>query len=146
MVNLTFPRLLPQLPLAPAQPALPYGFFFSSRRRHTILTVTGVQTCALPISASVQPAPPRTPRPRAGNRSSTQSRPQSGTTGSARDTLYASAAQTIGPARNANTRWPTPEKHSPLGACRSVGARCVRLLPECLLAAICESGPATPHH
>src|SRR2546427_3505587 len=51
MVNLTFPRLLPQLPLAPAQPALPYGFFFSSRRRHTILTVTGVQTCALPIYA-----------------------------------------------------------------------------------------------
>src|SRR6266853_1975815 len=24
-------------------------FFFSSRRRHTSLTVTGVQTCALPI-------------------------------------------------------------------------------------------------
>src|SRR2546427_3766895 len=27
-------------------------FFFSSRRRHTRLTVTGVQTCALPISAN----------------------------------------------------------------------------------------------
>src|SRR2546427_11935931 len=26
-------------------------FFFSSRRRHTRLTVTGVQTCALPISS-----------------------------------------------------------------------------------------------
>src|ERR1051325_11358619 len=29
----------------------PFAFFFSSRRRHTRLhTVTGVQTCALPIS------------------------------------------------------------------------------------------------
>src|SRR2546427_4647402 len=28
-------------------------FFFSSRRRHTRLTVTGVQTCALPISQIV---------------------------------------------------------------------------------------------
>src|SRR5207302_4256075 len=27
-------------------------FFFSSRRRHTRFHVTGVQTCALPISAS----------------------------------------------------------------------------------------------
>src|SRR5579859_7665368 len=27
-------------------------FFFSSRRRHTRLTVTGVQTCALPILAT----------------------------------------------------------------------------------------------
>src|SRR3546814_4790295 len=34
-------------------------FFFSSRRRHTICAlVTGVQTCALPISSSVA----RTPR------------------------------------------------------------------------------------
>src|SRR3546814_7127420 len=33
-----------------------YCFFFSSRRRHTICAlVTGVQTCALPISA-IQPA------------------------------------------------------------------------------------------
>src|SRR3546814_13848915 len=31
------------------------GFFFSSRRRHTICAlVTGVQTCALPISAASQ--------------------------------------------------------------------------------------------
>ena len=31
-----------------------YCFFFSSRRRHTrLLTVTGVQTCALPISALI---------------------------------------------------------------------------------------------
>src|SRR3546814_6588653 len=31
-------------------------FFFSSRRRHTrCALVTGVQTCALPISASVDP-------------------------------------------------------------------------------------------
>src|SRR5256886_6523062 len=29
---------------------LGYQYFFSNRRRHTILTVTGVQTCALPIS------------------------------------------------------------------------------------------------
>ena len=30
------------------------GFFFSSRRRHTrCADVTGVQTCALPISANV---------------------------------------------------------------------------------------------
>src|SRR5688572_32086791 len=28
-------------------------FFFSSRRRHTSLTVTGVQTCALPISGDL---------------------------------------------------------------------------------------------
>ena len=29
-----------------------FFFFFSSRRRHTrLLTVTGVQTCALPISS-----------------------------------------------------------------------------------------------
>ena len=29
-------------------------FFFSSRRRHTrLLTVTGVQTCALPISIAI---------------------------------------------------------------------------------------------
>src|SRR3546814_9848415 len=32
-----------------------YIFFFSSRRRHTrCALVTGVQTCALPISATVQ--------------------------------------------------------------------------------------------
>ena len=31
------------------------GFFFSSRRRHTrLLTVTGVQTCALPIWLSAE--------------------------------------------------------------------------------------------
>src|SRR2546430_7373755 len=30
-------------------------FFFSSRRRHTRLTVTGVQTCALPILRDGQP-------------------------------------------------------------------------------------------
>src|SRR5881394_4504753 len=41
-----------------------FFFFFSSRRRHTRLDgVTGVQTCALPISAAapgreVQPRPP----------------------------------------------------------------------------------------
>src|SRR3712207_8108913 len=29
----------------------PVSFFFSSRRRHTRYCVTGVQTCALPISA-----------------------------------------------------------------------------------------------
>src|SRR5437773_1416200 len=57
---------------------------------------------------------PSTPRPTAGKRSNTQSRPRSGTTGFARDTLYASVAQTIGPARNANTRWPTPEKRLPV--------------------------------
>src|SRR3546814_6756875 len=42
-------------------------FFFSSRRRHTrCALVTGVQTCALPISAAARsahtPAPPRTSR------------------------------------------------------------------------------------
>src|SRR5215467_9933831 len=31
-------------------------FFFSSRRRHTRYKVTGVQTCALPISITVSPA------------------------------------------------------------------------------------------
>src|SRR2546427_7692202 len=31
-------------------------FFFSSRRRHTRLTVTGVQTCALPICLPVPDA------------------------------------------------------------------------------------------
>src|SRR5256886_14514075 len=30
-------------------------FFFSSRRRHTRLTVTGVQTCALPIFGQFPP-------------------------------------------------------------------------------------------
>ena len=35
----------------------PNAFFFSSRRRHTRLDhVTGVQTCALPISAGARPA------------------------------------------------------------------------------------------
>src|SRR3546814_5350027 len=35
-------------------------FFFSSRRRHTICAlVTGVQTCALPISARALPRHPR---------------------------------------------------------------------------------------
>src|SRR3546814_13989022 len=39
-----------------------YFFFFSSRRRHTrCALVTGVQTCALPISAMGKPM---TPRPR----------------------------------------------------------------------------------
>src|SRR3546814_8266851 len=34
-------------------------FFFSSRRRHTICAlVTGVQTCALPISRMRRPEPP----------------------------------------------------------------------------------------
>src|SRR3546814_5253027 len=37
-------------------------FFFSSRRRHTrCALVTGVQTCALPISP-LRPAPPRPQR------------------------------------------------------------------------------------
>src|SRR3546814_9806273 len=36
-----------------------YIFFFSSRRRHTICAlVTGVQTCALPISLAVRAAVP----------------------------------------------------------------------------------------
>src|SRR5438105_7345495 len=30
------------------------GFFFSSRRRHTRSTLTGVQTCALPISSEAR--------------------------------------------------------------------------------------------
>src|SRR5690348_17568153 len=30
------------------------SFFFSSRRRHTRLTWTGVQTCALPISLDLE--------------------------------------------------------------------------------------------
>src|SRR3546814_14070092 len=35
-------------------------FFFSSRRRHTrCALVTGVQTCALPISLTMAPWPPR---------------------------------------------------------------------------------------
>src|SRR3546814_14325032 len=43
-------------------------FFFSSRRRHTrCALVTGVQTCALPISGrEAAPAPPRPPRPPPG--------------------------------------------------------------------------------
>src|SRR3712207_8187632 len=32
----------------------PVSFFFSSRRRHTRYCVTGVQTCALPISESYE--------------------------------------------------------------------------------------------
>src|SRR3546814_2549885 len=51
----------------------PYGFFFSSRRRHTrCALVTGVQTCALPISGrSIELARPlvsrrRRPRTRGG--------------------------------------------------------------------------------
>src|SRR3546814_1171067 len=38
------------------------NFFFSSRRRHTICAlVTGVQTCALPISSTIKPlTAPRT--------------------------------------------------------------------------------------
>src|SRR3546814_3388064 len=36
-----------------------FGFFFSSRRRHTrCALVTGVQTCALPISASLNGVKP----------------------------------------------------------------------------------------
>src|SRR5712691_12263417 len=34
-----------------------FFFFFSSRRRHTRLTVTGVQTCALPILLGAVGAP-----------------------------------------------------------------------------------------
>src|SRR3546814_5243718 len=38
----------------------PVCFFFSSRRRHTrCALVTGVQTCALPISTSCLPCPGR---------------------------------------------------------------------------------------
>src|SRR3546814_1042300 len=38
-----------------------FFFFFSSRRRHTrCALVTGVQTCALPISGSRLPTPPGT--------------------------------------------------------------------------------------
>src|SRR3546814_3483643 len=41
-------------------------FFFSSRRRHTrCALVTGVQTCALPISALWQGAPRSRPSPKA---------------------------------------------------------------------------------
>src|SRR3546814_1068079 len=41
-----------------------FYFFFSSRRRHTrCALVTGVQTCALPISASRSPCPNPAPRP-----------------------------------------------------------------------------------
>src|SRR3546814_3478662 len=40
-----------------------FPFFFSSRRRHTrCALVTGVQTCALPIST--RPAPPKATPPR----------------------------------------------------------------------------------
>src|SRR5213076_3558198 len=47
-----------------------FFFFFSSRRRHTRwLVVTGVQTCALPISA-----PRRRGRPAPGRRRRTRSR------------------------------------------------------------------------
>src|SRR3546814_1906076 len=39
------------------------SFFFSSRRRHTICAlVTGVQTCALPISTFFAPGPATSPR------------------------------------------------------------------------------------
>src|SRR3546814_8861920 len=39
-----------------------FFFFFSSRRRHTRCSlVTGVQTCALPISQSAPPRLPRSP-------------------------------------------------------------------------------------
>src|SRR3546814_12683452 len=42
-------------------------FFFSSRRRHTrCALVTGVQTCALPISAPCPCAPARRPQARQG--------------------------------------------------------------------------------
>src|SRR2546430_1499238 len=41
--------------VVPADKFILYFFFFSSRRRHTRLTVTGVQTCALPISSSAMP-------------------------------------------------------------------------------------------
>src|SRR3546814_1229775 len=41
-----------------------FCFFFSSRRRHTrCALVTGVQTCALPISSSTVPAPTTHHRP-----------------------------------------------------------------------------------
>src|SRR3546814_8407910 len=45
-----------------------YYFFFSSRRRHTrCALVTGVQTCALPISIiSAYPMPPTVTHSRAG--------------------------------------------------------------------------------
>src|SRR5690606_24607115 len=46
------------------------AFFFSSRRRHTRFHVTGVQTCALPISARGRPTPEPPPgagRPRRRN-------------------------------------------------------------------------------
>src|SRR3546814_9980073 len=42
-------------------------FFFSSRRRHTrCALVSGVQTCALPISGRRSTAPPISPAGRAG--------------------------------------------------------------------------------
>src|SRR3546814_950704 len=44
-----------------------FSFFFSSRRRHTICAlVTGVQTCALPVST---PTPTPTPTPTESDRS-----------------------------------------------------------------------------
>src|SRR3546814_3225353 len=44
-------------------------FFFSSRRRHTrCALVTGVQTCALPISAPFAALPGSDGRPRPGQR------------------------------------------------------------------------------
>src|SRR3546814_19337535 len=48
-----------------------YVFFFSSRRRHTrCALVTGVQTCALPISSSRPPAsPPSSPATTTGTAS-----------------------------------------------------------------------------
>src|SRR3546814_7937364 len=46
-----------------------YFFFFSSRRRHTrCALVTGVQTCALPISMTDTPTPTPTFRPEIAKR------------------------------------------------------------------------------
>src|SRR3546814_1656830 len=50
-------------------------FFFSSRRRHTrCALVTGVQTCALPISRSRSPPHPRLDHPAAGSATMTDFR------------------------------------------------------------------------
>src|SRR3546814_4806043 len=50
---------------------LVFFFFFSSRRRHTrCALVTGVQTCALPISRAASRAAPRVPSSGCPSRSS----------------------------------------------------------------------------
>src|SRR3546814_2738289 len=86
-----------------------FDFFFSSRRRHTrCALVTGVQTCALPISA---PGNPRRDRSASARRIPTACRPRCGRPAACRYRGFAASDRDIG-ASETPSGLPRPRQRS----------------------------------